>query len=158
MEKQNRFSLDGFSWNLILEKIFPKTVEKIQVLLKSDKNYRYLTWRPVYIYNNHHHHHLALQPYLSLGLLCYSPPLVSIVSFPSPFFNPHLSQVLLNVHLQHLCELFLQWKIFHAKVVEIIKTRILYSKTLSPKIMTLWDNVKKKMVQPYRPQLTNRVT
>ena len=38
-----------------------------------------------------HHHHLALQPYVSLGLLCYSPPLVPILSFPSPSFNPHLS-------------------------------------------------------------------
>jgi hypothetical protein len=27
-----------------------------------------------------HHHQLALQPYVSLGLLCYSPPLVSIQS------------------------------------------------------------------------------
>jgi hypothetical protein len=36
------------------------------------------------------HHHLALQPYVSLGLLCYSPPLISILSFPSPSFNSHL--------------------------------------------------------------------
>ena len=44
-----------------------------------------------------HHHHLALQPYVSLGLLCYLPPLVLILSFSSPSFSPHLSQVLLNV-------------------------------------------------------------
>jgi hypothetical protein len=25
---------------------------------------------------------------MSLGLLCYSPPLVSILSFPTPSFNP----------------------------------------------------------------------
>jgi hypothetical protein len=31
---------------------------------------------------------LALQPYVSLGLLCYSSPPVSILSFPSPSFNP----------------------------------------------------------------------
>ena len=42
-------------------------------------------------FNFHHHHHLALQPIVSLGLPCYSPPLVSILSFPSPSFNPHLS-------------------------------------------------------------------
>jgi hypothetical protein len=36
------------------------------------------------ICHHHHHHHLVLQPYVSLGLLCYSPPLVSILSFPSP--------------------------------------------------------------------------
>jgi hypothetical protein len=35
--------------------------------------------------------HLALQLYASLGLLFYSPPLVSLLSFPSPSFNPHLS-------------------------------------------------------------------
>jgi hypothetical protein len=50
------------------------------------------------------HHHLALQPYVSLGLLCYSPPQVSILSFPpSPSFNPRLSQVLLNVLSGHYC-------------------------------------------------------
>jgi hypothetical protein len=37
-----------------------------------------------YHHHHHHHHHLALQPYVSLGLLCYSPPLLSILSFPSP--------------------------------------------------------------------------
>ena len=38
---------------------------------------------------HHHHHHLALQPYVSLALLCYSPPLVPILSFPSPSpFSP----------------------------------------------------------------------
>jgi hypothetical protein len=36
----------------------------------------------------HHHHHVVLEPYMSLGLLCYSPPLVSILSFPSSSFNP----------------------------------------------------------------------
>jgi hypothetical protein len=50
----------------------------------------------IYIYIHvdiyyHHHHLLALQPYVSLVLLCYSPPLVSILSSPSPSFNPHLS-------------------------------------------------------------------
>jgi len=32
--------------------IFRKSFEKIQVLLKSDKNTVYLTWRPVYIYDS----------------------------------------------------------------------------------------------------------
>jgi len=31
---------------------FSKSAEKIQVLLKSDKNNSYFTWRPVYIYGN----------------------------------------------------------------------------------------------------------
>jgi len=31
--------------------IFRKSVEKIQVLLKSNKNDRYLSWRPMYIYD-----------------------------------------------------------------------------------------------------------
>jgi hypothetical protein len=42
-----RLSLDGFSWNLI---IFRKSVKKIQFSLKSDKNDRYFTWRPLYIF------------------------------------------------------------------------------------------------------------
>jgi len=32
--------------------IFLKSVEKIEVLLKSDKNNGYFTWRPVYIYGS----------------------------------------------------------------------------------------------------------
>jgi hypothetical protein len=31
--------------------IFRKSVEKIQVSLKSDKNNGYFTWRPMYIYD-----------------------------------------------------------------------------------------------------------
>ena len=38
-----------------------------------------------YLFSSHHHY-LALQPYASLGLLCDSPPLVSILSFPSPSY------------------------------------------------------------------------
>jgi hypothetical protein len=45
----------------------------------------------IYIYIFFSSYYLALQPFVSLGLLCYSPPLVSILSFPSPSFNPHLS-------------------------------------------------------------------
>jgi hypothetical protein len=41
-----RLPLKGFSWNL---GIFRKSVEKIQVLLKSDNNNRYFTWRPIQI-------------------------------------------------------------------------------------------------------------
>ena len=32
--------------------IFRKSVEKIQVLLKSDKNNGYLTWRQIYIFEH----------------------------------------------------------------------------------------------------------
>ena len=32
--------------------IFQKSVEKIQVSLKSDKNNRYFTWRPIYIFDH----------------------------------------------------------------------------------------------------------
>jgi len=32
--------------------IFRKSVPKIQVSLKSDKNNRYFTWRPIYIYDH----------------------------------------------------------------------------------------------------------
>jgi len=34
---------------------FRESVEKIQVLLKSDKNNGYVTWRPIYIFD-----HIAL--------------------------------------------------------------------------------------------------
>jgi hypothetical protein len=40
-----RFSLDGFSRNLILKNVI-KSVEKIQTYLKSDKNVRHFTRRP----------------------------------------------------------------------------------------------------------------
>jgi hypothetical protein len=36
-------------WYLI---IFRKSVEKIQISLKSDKNKGYFTWRPTYIYDS----------------------------------------------------------------------------------------------------------
>ena len=41
-----RFPLDWYLWNVIYE-YFLKYSEKILVLLKSDKNYRYFTWRPI---------------------------------------------------------------------------------------------------------------
>jgi hypothetical protein len=33
-------------------RIFRKSLEKIQVSLKFDKNDRYFIWRPIYIYDN----------------------------------------------------------------------------------------------------------
>ena len=39
----------GLSWNLILS-VSRKSIEKIQIFLKSDKNNGYLTWRPIYIF------------------------------------------------------------------------------------------------------------
>jgi hypothetical protein len=44
-----RLPLDGFSWFL---SIFLKSVEKIQVALKSDKNSGYFTWIPIQIFDN----------------------------------------------------------------------------------------------------------
>ena len=43
-----RLPLGGFSWNL--KSVFRRSVQKIQVPLNSDKNSRYFTWRPIYIY------------------------------------------------------------------------------------------------------------
>ena len=45
--RTTRLSLDGFLWNLIFDD-FRKSVEKIQVSLKSEKNEGYLTYRPIY--------------------------------------------------------------------------------------------------------------
>jgi len=39
---KTRLPMDGFSWNLIFED-FQKSVEKIQVSLKSDENKGYFT-------------------------------------------------------------------------------------------------------------------
>jgi hypothetical protein len=46
-----RVSLDGFSWNYVFE-VFQRSVEEIQVSLKSDKNNGYFTWRRFHIYHN----------------------------------------------------------------------------------------------------------
>jgi hypothetical protein len=43
-----RFLLDGFSWNLVFEYFFRKTVKKIYISLKSDRNKWHFTWRPIY--------------------------------------------------------------------------------------------------------------
>ena len=40
-----------FSWNSYLS-IFRKSVDKIQVSSKSDKNNGYFTWRPIYIFDH----------------------------------------------------------------------------------------------------------
>jgi hypothetical protein len=46
----------GFQWKDLHEiwylSLFRKSVEKIQVSLKSDKNDGYFTWRSMYIYAN----------------------------------------------------------------------------------------------------------
>ena len=49
-----------------------------------------------------------------------------------------------NIHLwQYLAQLFLEWETFQRKVVEKIKTHVLWSVTLSRKSRRLWDNVEK---------------
>jgi hypothetical protein len=47
-----RLPLHGFWWGLIFELIFRKSVEKIQVSLRYDKNDGYCTWRCFHIYDN----------------------------------------------------------------------------------------------------------
>jgi hypothetical protein len=42
----SRLPLDGFWWNVMSS--FRKSVKKVEVWLKSNKNYGYFTWRPVY--------------------------------------------------------------------------------------------------------------
>ena len=43
----------------------------------------------------------------------------------------------------YLAQFFLEWEMFQTKVVEKIKTHILYSLTFSRKSCRLWDNVGK---------------
>jgi hypothetical protein len=60
-----------------------------------------------------------------------------------------------NSHsLSYPAHLFLEWQIFQTKIVEKIKTHILCSITFFRKSHRLWDNVKKNIVQPGRPQMT----
>jgi hypothetical protein len=56
------------------------------------------------------------------------------------------------VHLCCLAEIFLQRDMFQTKVVEIIKTHILYSIT-SPKKHSIHEIILKNMVKPDRPQM-----
>jgi len=45
--------------------------------------------------------------------------------------------------LYYPAEWFLEWEMFQTKVVEKIYTRVLYSVTFFPKIVTFLDNVEK---------------
>jgi len=46
----SRLLRDGFSWNLKFAYFFRKSLQKIQVSLKSDKNNTYFRWIPTYIF------------------------------------------------------------------------------------------------------------
>ena len=49
-----------------------------------------------------------------------------------------------KIHLwSYLVQFFLEWKMFQTKVVDKIKTHILYSLTFFRKSCRLWDNVEK---------------
>jgi hypothetical protein len=48
-----------------------------------------------------------------------------------------------NIHSQYLSQFFLEWEMFQLKVVEKIKTHILWSITFFRKSCHLWDNVEK---------------
>ena len=47
---KTRLPLKGFSWNLICEAFFENVSRKFQFSLKSDKNNRYFTVRPIYVH------------------------------------------------------------------------------------------------------------
>ena len=49
--KNNSASAWRIFMKFYISLFFPKYVEKIRVSLKSDKNNKYFTWRPVYIYD-----------------------------------------------------------------------------------------------------------
>jgi hypothetical protein len=92
-----RLPLDRLSWDLVFGVIFRKSVQKIQVSLKSDKNNRYFIWNQ-YIY----------------------------------FWS-------------YLTALLIEWEIFQLKIVQKIRTQILYSIYIFffRKSCRLWDNVGK---------------
>ena len=55
---------------------------------------------------------------------------------------------------QYLLQFFLEWEMVQTKVVEQIKTHILYSATLFWKSCRLWACEEKNMVEPDKPQMT----
>ena len=61
-----------------------------------------------------------------------------------PDKNKCVLYMITYVHLwQYLAVFFIEWEMFQVKVVEKIKTHILYSVTFSLKSCRLWDNVEK---------------
>jgi hypothetical protein len=95
---KNLLPLGRFSENLKFA-ILWKSVKQIKVLLKSDKNNGYFTWRPC------------------------------------------------------LAHFFLEWEMFHTKVVEKITTQSTFNKCFQ-KIMLFLRYSKLRMVEPDRPQMT----
>jgi hypothetical protein len=86
--------------------IFRKSVEKIEGSLKSEKNKRYLTRRPIYIF------------------------------------------------LSYVAQFFLEWETFQTKVVEKIKTHILWSVTFFFENRAVYEIMWKNTVERGRPQIT----
>jgi hypothetical protein len=103
MERLGSYWTDFYEiWHL---NIFRKSVEKIQVSLKSDKNNECLTCRPIHIF------------------------------------------------VSYLAQFLWDWEMFQTKVVEKIKTHILYSITFFRKSYHEWDNVE-NIAEPGRTQMT----
>ena len=50
--KTTRLSRDGYAQNLIFEFFSRKSVEEIQISLKSNNNNRHYTWRPICIFDH----------------------------------------------------------------------------------------------------------
>jgi len=60
-----------------------------------------------------------------------------------------------NIHLLlYLAHFFLEWEISRTKIVEEIKTHILYSITIFSKIMPFVRKMWKNVLEPDRPQMT----
>jgi hypothetical protein len=80
----NPLSLDEFSWNLIFE-YFPKSVEKMQCPLKSDKYNGHFTWRSIYTFD-----HISLNS--SLDAKCFRQKLLEKITInflcTITFFSP----------------------------------------------------------------------
>jgi len=60
-----------------------------------------------------------------------------------------------NIHFwSYLARLFLEWEMFQTKVVEKIKTHILYSVTFFPENRAVYEIMWKNIVERGRPQIT----
>ena len=113
--------------------IWQKSVEKIQVSLKSDKN----------LSRNFKFH-------WNLTKICRENS-----TFIEIWQEKRVLCIQTYVHfLSHVAHFFLEWEIFQPEVVEKIKAHILCSTTFFWKTCRLWDNVEKMFIVPDRPQTT----
>ena len=153
--------LDGFSRNCM--SIFLKSVENLQIWLKSDKNNGYVTWRPVVVYDNISLSSSRMRNVSGKVVEKIKTQHEDLLSFMiisrSVLLEWEIFQekVVEKIKTQHedlssfmiiSRSVLLEWEIFQDKIVEEIKTQLFPRKSYR-----LWDNVE-NIVEPARPHMT----